>query len=291
MSAAHDASAVVPDLVACLAAIGRSMHDAFDPRKFLGEFSARLQRLIPHDRLVIAHRDDARRTFTVFAEHAAKGPVLHAEHYTTGFAPEGRYPIGQGALAAMFGGGVLRLDDLRDDYGVAAEGSVEHAVREAGFRSALLLPLYSGGRVIGGLVASSLAPGVYGPEHAATGRQVADLIAPFVQNVVTLERERRRLRRLHALDALGPALAASLDVKDVFDRLVEAVRPALDFDVMGICLVSSSGRELERLVEVDSDPATVPAPWRMDLDGFSFADTIWSPTRRPSSRPRGQAIA
>jgi hypothetical protein len=87
MSAAHDASAVPADLVACLAAIGRSMDDAFDPRKFLGEFSTRLQRLIRHDRLVIAYLDDDRRTFTVFAEHAAKGPVLHAEHYTTGFRP------------------------------------------------------------------------------------------------------------------------------------------------------------------------------------------------------------
>ena len=274
MGATHDASVSLADLVACLAAIGRSMDDAFDPRKFLGEFSGRLQRLIPHDRLVIAYLDDDRRTFTVFAEHAAKGPVLHAEHYTTGFSPEGRYPVGQGPLGAMFGGGVLRLDELRDDYGSAVEGSVEHIVREAGLRSALLLPLESGGQVIAGLVASSLTPGAYGPAHAATGRQVADLIAPFVHNVVRLQRERRRLRRLHDLDALGPALAASLDVKDVFERLAEAVRPALDFDVMGICLFSSSGRELERLVEVDSHPPAVPAPWRMDLDSFSFADKI-----------------
>jgi AcrB/AcrD/AcrF family len=45
MSAAHDASAVLADLVACLAAIGRSMDDAFDPRKFLGEVSDKLQLL------------------------------------------------------------------------------------------------------------------------------------------------------------------------------------------------------------------------------------------------------
>jgi len=274
MSAAHDASAVLADLVACLAAIGRSMHDAFDPKSFLGEFSARLQRLIPHDRLVVAYLDDDRRTFTVFAEFAPKGPTLHADHYTTGFSPEGHYPVGHGPLAAMFNGGVLRLDELREAYGAAVEGSVEHAVREAGLRSALLLPLYSGGQVIGGLVATSLAPRTYSAAHAATGRQVADLIAPFVQNVVRLQRERRRLRRLHALDALGPALAASLNVKDVFDRLADAVRPALDFEVMGICLFSSSGRELERLVEVDSDPQTAPVAWRMDLESFSFADKI-----------------
>jgi hypothetical protein len=124
MSAAHDASAVLADLVACLAAIGRSLDDAFDPRKFLGEFSAELQRLIPHDRLVIACLTDDRRTFTVFAQHAANGPV---------------------------------------------------PARRCSW-------LYSGGQVIGGLVASSLTPGIYSAAHAATGRQVADLIAPFVQN-------------------------------------------------------------------------------------------------------------
>jgi transcriptional regulator with GAF, ATPase, and Fis domain len=274
MGAADETSVVLADLVACLAAIGRSVQEAFDPQKFLADFSAKLQRLIPHDRLVVACLDDDRRTFTVFAEHVENGPVLHATHYTTGFSPEGRYPVGAGALAAMFRGDGVRLDELRDDYGFAVEGSVEHAVRSAGFRSALLLPLHSGGRVIGGLAATSLRPAAYGADHVARGPQVADLIAPFIQNVVQLQREQRRLRRLQSLDALGPALATSLDVKDVFDRLADAVRPAIDFDVMGICLFSSSGRELERLAEVDSAPTAAPAPWRMDLDSFSFADKI-----------------
>src|SRR5262249_61558623 len=123
MSAAHDTSAVLADLVACLAAIGRSVQEAFDPQKFLADFSAKLQRLIPHDRLVVACLDDDRRTFTVFAEHVENGPVLHATHHTTGFSPEGRYPLGTRALAAMFAGDAMRLDRLRDGYRVAREGS------------------------------------------------------------------------------------------------------------------------------------------------------------------------
>src|SRR5262249_52403056 len=121
---------------------------------------------------------------TVFAEHVENGPVLHATHYTTGFSPEGRYPVGAGALAAMFAGDVVRLDELRDDYRVAVEGSVEHAVRSAGFRSALRLPRHRGGRAIGGRPATSRSPGAYGADHVARGPQVADLIAPFTQNVV-----------------------------------------------------------------------------------------------------------
>ena len=153
MGLAPDAGAVLADLVECLAALGRSMQDEFDPRRFLEQFSAKVERPIPHDRLVIACRDDD-RTFTVFAEHAKAGPVLHAHHYTTGFSPEGRYPLGEGALRTMIEGHALRLDDLDADYREAPDGSVKARVREAGFRSGLLLPLYSEGRVIGGLVAS-----------------------------------------------------------------------------------------------------------------------------------------
>ena len=99
---------MLADLVECLAAIGRSTQDEFDPRRFPEEFSAKVERLIPDDRLVSACLDDD-RTFSVFAEHAKTGPVLHAEHYTTDFSPEGRYPMGDGALAERRRAGPDRL--------------------------------------------------------------------------------------------------------------------------------------------------------------------------------------
>jgi hypothetical protein len=46
------------DLLACVAAFGRSLDDSFDPARFLAEFSARAQRLVPHDRVIIARRED-----------------------------------------------------------------------------------------------------------------------------------------------------------------------------------------------------------------------------------------
>jgi transcriptional regulator with GAF, ATPase, and Fis domain len=270
---APEAAAVLADLVECLAALGRSMQDEVDPRRFLEEFSAKVERLIPHDRLVIAHRHDD-RTFTVFAEHAKAGPVLHARHYTTGFSPEGRYPVGDGALRAMLDGRALRLHDLETDYQAAPEGSVQEQVRAAGFRSALLLPLYSDGHVIGGMVASHRTPAAYTEAQLATGRQVADLIAPFIQNIVLLQGERRRRRRLRALGGLPPALGASLNVRDVFGRLAQAVRPLIDYDGMGACLLSASGRELEVLGEVLEVPSSIPTPPTMPLEHFSFSDRV-----------------
>ena len=51
-------SAMTPDglsdLVACIAAFGRSLDGSFDPERFLAEFSARTQRLVPHVYMLIA---------------------------------------------------------------------------------------------------------------------------------------------------------------------------------------------------------------------------------------------
>ncbi|MBI3003080.1 MAG: hypothetical protein HYY54_05600, partial [candidate division NC10 bacterium] len=78
-----DAGTALTDLLCSLAAIGRSMQEEFDPKRFLEEFSACVERLIPHDRLVIFHLEEDRRTFTIIAEHALRGPLLHEGHYTT----------------------------------------------------------------------------------------------------------------------------------------------------------------------------------------------------------------
>lgn len=241
----------VTDLLSSLAAIGRSMQEKLDPHRFLDDFSSKIQRLIPHDRLVIAHLGDDGRTFTVFAESAKPpAPTLHEEHYTTTFDPGGRYVVAEWAIAPVFSGEAMLVDDLLTDPRFADPSVHERRVKDAGLRSLLAVQLYSSGRGVGALAATSFTPDVYTEAHLAAARQVADLIAPFIENVVLLERERRRRRRLQALAGLPPVLGGSLNVREVFDRLADAVRPILGFEAMGVCLLSATGRELEVLAEV-----------------------------------------
>ncbi|HSD51850.1 MAG TPA: sigma 54-interacting transcriptional regulator, partial [Candidatus Methylomirabilis sp.] len=261
------------DLLASLAAIGRSMQEQFDPRRFLGQFSAQIQGLIPHDRLVMDHLDEDGRTFTVFAEHAPRGPVLHRAYYTTAFDPQGRYVVAEWAIRSVFAGEAMRVDDLRTDPRFSTPNPFEHKLQEAGLRSALVVPLRSGGRIIGALATTSLTPTIYTDVHLAAARQVADLIGPFIESVILLQQERRRRQRLRALESLLSTLGASLNVQDVFNRLAEAVRPILEFDVMGVCLVSTSGRELEMLAEVTDIPVEGRPP-RIPLEDFSFSSRV-----------------
>jgi transcriptional regulator with GAF, ATPase, and Fis domain len=261
------------DLLAALGALGRSMQDRFDPRRFLGPFSARIQDLVPHDRLVIDYLEDDGRTFTVFAEAATPEMTMHERHYTTDFDPRARYVVAEWSIGPVFAGTTLRVDDAGTDPRTRVANVYELRVWEAGIRSLLAVPLPGQDRIIGAVIATSLQLARYTEEHAARARELAAMISPFIQNVVLLERERRRRRRLVALDELPHALAGSLNVRNVFDRLAAATRQALDFDLMGAALLSGDRREVEILAEFDERPGA-PTPPRMPIDHFSFGRRV-----------------
>jgi Nif-specific regulatory protein len=261
------------DLLVSLTAIGRAMQEEFDPRRFLEQFSARLQGVIPHDRLVIDHLDEGGRTFTVFAEHAPPGLLLHEEHYTIAFDPQARYVVADWAIRRVFAGEAVLVHDLATDPRFATLNPDERRLVQAGIRSAIGVPLQCGGRIIGAFATTSLTPHRYDQTHVATVRQVADLIAPFIQGTVLLHRERERRRRLRALGTLTQVLATSLDARDVFGDLATAVKPILDFDRMVALLVSPSGRDLELLAAAGL-PAGQGHPEQIPLEHYSFTRQV-----------------
>jgi Nif-specific regulatory protein len=264
---------LLADLVASLAAMGRSMQQEFDPRRFLQEFSGRIQRLLPHDRLVACVLDEGGRTFRVFAEHVERGPFLHAQHYTTDFAPEARYPVEAFTARSVFAGEPMLVVDYRNHPHYGEGNDFERRLLEAGFRAGLLVPLGSGARVIGILAMHSFTPGSYEGAHRGVAGQFAALIAPFIENMVLLQRERHRRRRLAALPGLAPVLGASLNVREVFDKLADTVRPVLEFDVMGVGLISSTGRDIEFFAETSTHPE-VETPPTIPIDDFSFGGKV-----------------
>jgi transcriptional regulator with GAF, ATPase, and Fis domain len=261
------------DLLVSLTAIGCAMEEEFDPRRFLAKFSARLQGLIPHDRLVIDHLEENGRTFTVFAEHAPPGLLLHEEHYTTAFEPQARYVVADWAIRHVFAGEAVLVHDIATDPRFATLNPDERRLLEAGIRSGVGVPLQSGGRFIGALTATSLTPHLYNQTHVAAARQVADLTAPFIQSTVLLHRERQRRRRLRALGTLTQVLGTSLDARDVFGQLATVVKSILDFDVMGALLISTSGRDLELLARA-GPPDIEGHPERIPLEDYSFSPRV-----------------
>jgi len=241
------------DLLACVAAFGRSLQEKFDPQRFLGDFSARAQRLVPHDRVIIHYLEDDGRTFTVFAEHAGSGPAVFQGRYTTDFDPDGRYTVDDWDVGPVFAGGVLLIDDVERDPHMPDKPIARARLLEAGVRGRIAVPIYAGGRIVGLFAVSSFAPGVYTDAHVATCRQIADLIGPFVQGMVLFQREHRRRARLQAITALAPILGTSLKVGDFLERLGAALRPVLDFDAMAIRVVNADRHALELVGVLDAE--------------------------------------
>jgi len=256
------------ELLASLTAIGHSLQETFSPQRFLAEFSVPVERLVPHDRLMIAHLEEGGR-FSVFAEYARRGPLVHAGHYTIDFDPAGHYAPDEQVLSSVLAGEPMLVRDIQADPRFGPTSAAVATIRQAGLRSRLAVPLRSGGRIVGTFSATSYTPGLYREEHLEAFRRVADLIAPFIENVVLLHRERRRRRRLAALTDLASVFGASLNIQARFDQLAEAVRPHLEFDVMTAALVGPSGRELEVVRRVGA-AAGPPAPERIPLEELSL---------------------
>jgi transcriptional regulator with GAF, ATPase, and Fis domain len=174
----------------------------------------------------------------------------------------------------VFSGEVLIVQDVLADARFAKLHGVEERHVQEGFRSGLIVPMFHGGRVVGALGVTSLSPGMYAEGHLGVAKQIAALIAPFIQSTVLLHRERQRRRRLRALGNLTPVLATSLDARDIFARLAARVKPILDFDLMGAVLISPSGRDLELLAAAGDPDVTEGPPERIPLEHYSFARRV-----------------
>src|SRR5437899_11513520 len=96
----------------------------------------------------------------------------------------------------------------------------------------LTLPLEGVDRAIGSLAIAASAPATYTEAHATTARRIAEMLGPLVENMVLLQKERDRRRRMAVLPEVSRVIAGSLDVRNIFQELGAAVRTVLDVDLM-----------------------------------------------------------
>jgi len=260
------------DLLAALAGIGRSLQDVFDPRRFLTDFAAHIERLLPHDRLMIAYCEEG-GALSVFAEHPGGGPLLHEGRYTIDFDPGGFYSADEWVVESVLRGEAMVVRDFREDPRFRRSGAEPPKVVRLGLRSRVAVPLASGGRIVGILFVGSATPNAYTETHVAMARQVAELISPFIENIVVLHREQRRRRRLATLVGLACIFGSSLNFAESFEQVANAVRPILDFDAMGVGLLGVNGRDLELVGKVADSPEP-PSLAGIPLDDLSFSAKV-----------------
>jgi transcriptional regulator with GAF, ATPase, and Fis domain len=251
--ATPDTGPTQPDsqIVACLESIATALNGEFQPHTFLADFAIALQSLVPHDRLGIGYLGDERRTYSVFAEHGARGFLPPTDRYTTDRERPAYFPVADVPVAEVFGGNVLCASDLLADPRFAGH---RDQLKSVALRSAIVVPVLIGSHVIGELGAYTRAVGTYGPVHVERMRTVGRLIGPSIETIAQLHRARRRQHRVGLLKGTTQMLGTSLDVRQVLEPVGHAVRLAVDFDAMGVVLFKPGGRDYEFFGTVGEPP-------------------------------------
>jgi len=104
---------------------------------------------------------------------------------------------------------------------------------EGGVRSALWEPFRSEA-LRGGVWLCSYRPYAYTDAHQELLRPIAALLGSAVEHWRIWDVERRRLERLEQLETLLSPLAESLDVREVFTRISQAVQPVLPHHLLAL---------------------------------------------------------
>jgi len=132
-----------------------------------------------------------------------------------------------------------------------------------GVQSMLASSLMSGPRYSGEVWFISPIAGAFTARHERAARAIADILSLSLEHERLWSLDVARRRRLDAIDSLLPALAQTLDVRGVFNRVSEIVQPVLPHDRLILTSVSADGRDL--IVEASSGepspdmPAQFPA--------------------------------
>jgi transcriptional regulator with GAF, ATPase, and Fis domain len=101
-------------------------------------------------------------------------------------------------------------------------------ILQHGVRSALWEPFRSSSSFSGGVWMCSLRPRAFADEHQDVLRPIAALLGTAVEHWRIWDNDQRRRQRIDQLETLlGTTLAESLDVREVFKRISDAVQPVL----------------------------------------------------------------
>ena len=172
--------------------ISRIITSTLDIGEVYERFGEELRKLVPFDRMVIITADEDVGVITV--------RYIYGQQLYGRSAPF-THPLQDSQIQLMISkGGPLILDEPRPD----SQYQVEREAFRLGIRSGIMAPLVSKSRIIGAITLRSLQPGLYGLREQTIIEQLANHIAPAIENAVLFQ-EARQLAV--ALESIGDAVS------------------------------------------------------------------------------------
>ncbi|HYU16356.1 MAG TPA: sigma 54-interacting transcriptional regulator, partial [Candidatus Acidoferrum sp.] len=150
----------------------------------------------------------------------------------------------------------FRIDDAKAELDPSY--AMDAAVIEGGMGSGLWEPFRFGSAFAGGIWLCADATHAFTDEHQQVLRPIAALLGSAVEHWRIWDKEQRRQDRLDRVEALLGTLAESLDVREVFQRLSDGMRPILPHDLMVLTELDMRARTIR--VAASTGECDIPMP-------------------------------
>ena len=241
-------------LVPVLSEIARVASETLDLGVVFQRIATAAARILAFDAMTVTYNqaDEGISLYTI------AGPTLNDEDRRAyaRHIPRKEYSPALWSLLTRAG----RIDDL---FAVVDTSFPrDRSLKDAKIRSMLRVPLAGSSRG-GYLSLLSLKPGAYTAEHEELFRPIADVVAMAFEHERLAADEKERRRKYEGLQALAPALAKALDVRDVFDRISEIARPVIPHDRMALGLLTEDRTAVRVYAVSGGGFPEIPEPIRL----------------------------
>src|SRR5262245_32096195 len=212
-----------PSLAGVLAEVAETAAETLELQEVFDRVATAIHRLIPFDNMGVVRILDGRAVL-----HATTVPCAGQDADCTEAEPLSSWsPRFRPRPEPM-----RRIDDAERELDAAYP--VDASLLAWGVRSALWEPFRMAEGFSGGVWLCAYRPRAFTDEHQALLRPIAALLGSAVEHWRLWDAERRRRVRLDRLETLLGALAESLDIREVFARLSDAVQAVLAHNLMAL---------------------------------------------------------
>jgi transcriptional regulator with GAF, ATPase, and Fis domain len=210
------------NLVRVLAEVAETASETLELQEVFTRVAASVRRLIPFDDMAIVRIQDGEQA------------VLHASTLDCGAGEPGCVgPVPLSTWSPRLRprpGPIARVDDAATELDPSFPRDAD--ILASGVRSALWEPFRAGAAFTGGVWLSANRPGAFTNEHQELLGPIATLLSSAVEHWRIWDAERHRRERLDRVEVILETLAGSLDVRQVFGAISEAVNPVVPHDLL-----------------------------------------------------------
>ena len=247
-SAPLGSTLIDPDrLPIALGRISRIVSETLELKDVFAQVAEAAAAVLPFDTMGVCRLEppDLMRLYAVAGETVDNDPTcVRLEDFSPAMRPH------PGATARF------------DDAATALDPSfpLDRKILDSGVRSGLGAPLMSRGQLAGEVWFTATRTGAFDTTHEKAAAAIADILSLSLEHERLWNLDASRRRRLDAIDSLLPAMAGTLHVRDIFDRVSQIVQPVLPHDRLILTSLSPDRREL--IVEASSGEPDPEMPKR-----------------------------